>query len=55
VDFTPQAIYDISKLDNAVSERRMKKVEWFSENFDLISLQALKGKFQNMFKPVVED
>jgi len=55
VDFTPQALEDISKLDRTVIERIMKKVEWFSENLDVVSLQDLKGKFQNMFKLVVGD
>jgi mRNA-degrading endonuclease RelE of RelBE toxin-antitoxin system len=34
VDFTPQALEDISKLDRTVIERITKKIEWLSESFD---------------------
>jgi mRNA interferase RelE/StbE len=55
VDFTPQALEDISKLDRTVIERITKKIEWLSESFDAVSPQALKGKFHGMFKLVVGD
>lgn len=55
VDFTPQAFQDISRLDRVVSERVAKKVDWLSQNIELINPQALKGKLQGMFKLVVGD
>ena len=55
VDFTPQALEDISKLDRTVIERITKKIEWLSESFDAVSPQALKGKFHGMFKLVIGD
>lgn len=55
VDFTPQALENITKLDRTVIERITKKVEWLSESLDVVSPQALKGKFHNMFKLVVGD
>jgi mRNA interferase RelE/StbE len=55
VDFTPQALENISKLDRTVIERIAKKVEWLSENLDVVSPETLKGKFHNMFKLVVGD
>ena len=55
VDFTPQALEDISKLDRTVIERITKKIEWLSENLDAVSPQALKGKFYGMFKLVIGD
>jgi len=55
VDFTPQALENISKLDRTVIERITKKVEWLSESLDVIAPQALKGKYRNMFKLVVGD
>jgi mRNA interferase RelE/StbE len=55
VDFTPQALEDISKLDRAVVERIEKKIEWLSESLDAISPQALKGKFHGTFKLVIGD
>ena len=55
VDFTPQALEDISKLDKGISGRVIKRIEWLSENIEIINPQALKGKFQGMFKLVVGD
>jgi len=52
VDFTPQALEDISKLDRTVITRITKKIEWLSESLDVVSPQALKGKFHGMFKLV---
>lgn len=48
VDFTPQALEDISKLDKPVAERVLRKIEWLSHNLDVISPQPLKGKFQGI-------
>jgi len=55
VDFTLQALEDVSKLDRTVVERIMKKIDWLSEGLDVISPQALKGKFHGMFKLVIGD
>jgi mRNA interferase RelE/StbE len=55
IDFTPQAFQDLSKLDKVISERVVKKLDWLSQNIELINPQALKGKFQGMFKLVVGD
>jgi mRNA interferase RelE/StbE len=42
-------------MDRTVIERITKKVEWLSESLDVVSPQALKGKFKNMFKLIVGD
>ena len=55
VDFTPQALEDISELDKIITERVVKKIDWLSQNFEAINPQALKGKFQGMFKLVIGD
>ena len=55
VDFTHQALEDLSKLDRIISERAMKRIGWLSENIELINPQPLKGKFQGMLKLVVGD
>jgi len=46
VDFTLQALEDVSKLDRIISERVIKRLEWLSQNIELINPQALKGKFK---------
>jgi mRNA interferase RelE/StbE len=55
VDFTPHALEDLSKLDKLVSERVIKKIDCLSQNIEVINPQALKGKFQGMFKLVIGD
>ena len=55
VEFTPQAFEDLSKLDRAVSERILKKVEWLAGHFTTIIPQPLKGQFQGMFKLTIGD
>lgn len=55
VDFTPQGLEDISKLDKVIAERVIKKVDWLSQNFEVITPQPLKGRFQGMYKLVVGD
>lgn len=53
VDFTPQALEDILKLDRVIAERVIKKIDWLSENFEIINPQPLRGKFQGAYKLVV--
>lgn len=55
VVFTPQSLEDISNLDNAVARRILKRIDWLSENFEVINPQLLRGRFQGMFKLVVGD
>ena len=45
VDFVPQALEDLSKLDKAVIERITKKIEWLSENLDAVSPQTSRESF----------
>jgi mRNA-degrading endonuclease RelE of RelBE toxin-antitoxin system len=43
-DFTPQALDDLSKLDRGIAERVIKRVEWLSQNIEVINPQALIRK-----------
>lgn len=55
VDFSSQALESVSKLDKAISDRILKKIEWFAAHFDAIIPQSLKGKFQGVYKLAVGD
>ena len=55
VDFSSQALDDMSRLDKAISVRIFKKIEWLAANFDAIIPQPLKGKFQGIYKLTVGD
>ena len=55
VDFSSQALESVSKLDKSISDRILKKIEWFAAHFDAIIPQRLKGKFQGVYKLAVGD
>ena len=55
VEFSSHALEDVSKLDKAVSNRILKKIEWLTAHFDAIIPQPLKGKFQGTYKLTVGD
>lgn len=55
VDFSSQALESVSKLDKAISDRILKKIEWLASHFDAIIPQSLKGKFQGVYKIAVGD
>jgi mRNA-degrading endonuclease RelE of RelBE toxin-antitoxin system len=37
VEWTEDAIEDLSRLDKPIIKRILKKVSWFSNNFDIIT------------------
>ena len=45
VEFSSHALDHVSRLDKAVSDRIIKKIEWLAAHFDAIIPQPLKGKF----------
>ena len=50
VDFTQQALEDLSLLDPSVARRITLKIQWLSENFHQIIPESLTGPFKGMFK-----
>jgi len=55
IDFSPQALDGISKLDKVISDRVLKKIEWLAAHFDAIIPQPLKGRFHGIYKLAVGD
>ncbi len=55
VDFSSQALEDLLRLDKAVYERIIKKIEWLAAHFDAIVPQPLKGKFHGIYKLTIGD
>ena len=52
---SPQALQDISKLDKAVAQRIIDKLEWLAENFDVLTPIALTGTLIDYYKLRVGD
>jgi mRNA interferase RelE/StbE len=55
VEFLPEALEDLKRLDRAVVHRVFKKVRWLSENFDSLQPEALSGPFAGLLKLRVGD
>jgi len=50
VDFTPQALEDLSSLDPAIARRISSKIQWLSENFDRLVPEPLTGQYKGLYK-----
>jgi mRNA interferase RelE/StbE len=55
VQFTPQALEDLSRLDAAIARRIAEKIQWLAEHFDQIQPETLTGPFTSLFKLRVGD
>ncbi len=55
VEFTPQALEDLSRLDAAIARRIAEKIQWLAEHFDQIQAETLTGPFAGLFKLRVGD
>lgn len=55
VILSPQALQDISKLDKAVAQRIISKIDWLAENLDVITPLALTGTLADFCKLRVGD
>ncbi|MGH8628482.1 MAG: type II toxin-antitoxin system RelE family toxin [Gammaproteobacteria bacterium] len=50
VQFTPQALEDLSQLDTPISKRIAEKIQRLAEHFDQIQPETLTGPFAGLFK-----
>jgi len=50
VEWTERAIKDFEKLDEPIVQRILRKVDWFSRNFEGLALEPLLGEFKETFK-----
>jgi len=50
LEFTHTALTSLKKLDKSVATKVLSKLEWLSENLDLVRPVSLKGDFSGMFK-----
>ena len=55
VEFLPQAINDLRRLDKPVAQRVASKLRWLAENFDSIRREALVGPLTKLRKLRVGD
>lgn len=55
VEFRPQAITDLERLDRVIAQRILDKIKWLTQNLDSITPQALSGDMKGFFKLRVGD
>ncbi|MGH8583033.1 MAG: type II toxin-antitoxin system RelE family toxin [Gammaproteobacteria bacterium] len=55
VQFTPQALEDLSQLDTQIARRIAEKIQWLGEHYDQIEPETLTGPFAGLFKLRVGD
>ena len=55
IEWTEEAIKDLEKLDKPVAQKILRKLSWFSKNFESIVPEPLSGEFKGTFKLRVGD
>jgi mRNA interferase RelE/StbE len=55
IEWTERAIKDLEKLDKVVAQRVLKKITWFSKNFEQLVSEPLSAGFKGTYKLRVGD
>jgi mRNA interferase RelE/StbE len=55
IEYEPEALADLAKLDQFVRNRIIKKINWLAENFEQITPQPLTADLSGFFKLRVGD
>ena len=50
IEWTEGAIKDLEKLDKLIAQRILRRLAWFSKNFQRIVPEPLTGEFKGTFK-----
>ena len=50
IEWTEEAVRDLKIIDKQVGRRILKKLSWFSENFETIVPEPLSGEFKETYK-----
>jgi mRNA interferase RelE/StbE len=55
IEFSPQALDDITRLDKPIAALVLKQIQWLAENFESIIAIPLKGKYRGVYKLIIGD
>ncbi|HXL02961.1 MAG TPA: type II toxin-antitoxin system RelE/ParE family toxin [Candidatus Atribacteria bacterium] len=55
IEWTEEAVRDLKVIEKQVGRRILKKLSWFSENFETIVPEPLSGEFKETYKLRVGD
>ena len=50
VEFKPKAVDDLRHIDKAMAQRVLRRLKWFSENFDTVTSEPLTAELKGLFK-----
>jgi len=50
IEWTEEAVRDLKIIEKQVGLRILKKLSWFSENFETIVPEPLSGEFKETYK-----
>ena len=50
VEFSPEALDDLARLDTMVARRIFAKTSWLGENFENMTPEPLSGDLRGLFK-----
>ena len=50
IEWTEEAVRDLKIFEKQVGRRILKKLSWFSENFETIVPEPLSGEFKETYK-----
>ncbi len=55
LEFRPEAIEDLRRLEKVIAQRILKKLKWFAENFEHITPEPLRWEMKGLFKLRIGD
>ena len=55
IEWTEEAVRDLEKLDRQVVQRILRKLDWFSKNFERVIPEPLGREFKGTYKLRVGD
>lgn len=50
LEWLPEAVEDLSRLDRPVARRIFDKMRWLAENFEQVTPEPLRGEWRGVYK-----
>ncbi|HEY75784.1 MAG TPA: type II toxin-antitoxin system RelE/ParE family toxin [Thermoflexia bacterium] len=50
LEWLPEAVEDLSRLDRPVAQRIFDKMRWLAENFEQVTPEPLRGEWRGVYK-----
>lgn len=50
LEWMPEAVEDLSRLDRPIARRIFDKMQWLAENFEQVTPEPLRGELSGLYK-----